>query len=239
MKQKLVRVPFDVELAKKITNGEIEGRIVTRNGRSTRIICFDAHCDDNIIALIEGENGVEYPKGYVSDGLASLTGTYDYDLMLEILEYLTFKDGDIIAFGDKYTFIGIFNYAWSYNNSHSDYVVLNHEDRLYFNSDAWTYKNARYANEKEKQKLIDALKESKEPRAKEYLKRFFSIEENPKYKFKPFDKVICRNKNSEWYADMFSHMSGNDFQCIGGIWDECILYNEQTAHLLGTTDNWE
>ena len=41
METKYVRVPFDVEMAKKITNGEVEGRVVTRDGRSVRILCFD------------------------------------------------------------------------------------------------------------------------------------------------------------------------------------------------------
>jgi hypothetical protein len=41
MEHKLVKVPFDVELAKKITNKECEGKIVTRSGRSARIVCFD------------------------------------------------------------------------------------------------------------------------------------------------------------------------------------------------------
>ena len=40
--EKLVRVPFDVEMAKKISDNDIEGRIETRDGRSVRIICWDA-----------------------------------------------------------------------------------------------------------------------------------------------------------------------------------------------------
>ena len=90
--------------------------------------------------------------------------------MLEIPEYMTFKDGDIIAFGDEYTFIGIFKSSFTYNESHSDYVVLNHKNRLMFDGDAWTYKNSRFATEEEKQKLIEALKASKEPKAKECLR---------------------------------------------------------------------
>ena len=35
------RIPFDLELAKKITNKEVEGQIVTRNGLKARIVCFD------------------------------------------------------------------------------------------------------------------------------------------------------------------------------------------------------
>lgn len=36
METEMIKVPFDVELAKKITNGECEGRIVTRDGRNVQ-----------------------------------------------------------------------------------------------------------------------------------------------------------------------------------------------------------
>lgn len=35
------RIPFNIALAKKITNKEVEGQIVTRNGLKARIVCFD------------------------------------------------------------------------------------------------------------------------------------------------------------------------------------------------------
>lgn len=35
------KVPFDIELAKKITNKEVKGRIVTEDKLTARIICFD------------------------------------------------------------------------------------------------------------------------------------------------------------------------------------------------------
>ena len=41
METKYVRVPFEVELAKKITDKSIDGRIVTNLGKEVRIVCFD------------------------------------------------------------------------------------------------------------------------------------------------------------------------------------------------------
>lgn len=38
---KYKRVPFDIELAKKITNKEVKGRIVTEDNLPARIVCFD------------------------------------------------------------------------------------------------------------------------------------------------------------------------------------------------------
>lgn len=53
------RVPFDIELAKKIQSGEIEGRILCESGSVhpdviiPRILCYDANSDFPIITLCE------------------------------------------------------------------------------------------------------------------------------------------------------------------------------------------
>lgn len=150
METKYVRIPFDVELAKKITSGEVEGRIVTRDDKSVRIVCFDAKQDDSIVALISYDN-IEQVKSYAKDGLVFQEGTSPIDLMLEVPE------------------------------------------------------------------------------------------EKPKCEFKPFDKVLVRDLFFKvWYNDIFSFVDKNGrYMCIGNVWDECIPYNEQTAHLLGTTENYK
>ena len=57
MKQtRFKKVPFNLELAKKITNKEAKGRIVTENGNTARIVCFDYNYGgkkDNIVVIIE------------------------------------------------------------------------------------------------------------------------------------------------------------------------------------------
>lgn len=57
MKQtRFKKVPFNLELAKKITNKEAKGRIVTENGITARIVCFDYNYGgkkDNIVVIIE------------------------------------------------------------------------------------------------------------------------------------------------------------------------------------------
>lgn len=83
MENKMVRVPFAVEIAKKITNGEVNGNIVTRDGRSARIVCWDLmDTEDRILALVE-QNSREEVYTLTSNGLwregevnsASLTTT--------------------------------------------------------------------------------------------------------------------------------------------------------------------
>lgn len=69
------KVPFDIELAKKITNKEVKGRIVTENNLPARIVCFDYNFGgkkDNIVAIIE-HTGYEGVLTCFADGL------YHYD----------------------------------------------------------------------------------------------------------------------------------------------------------------
>lgn len=56
---------------------------------------------------------------------------------------------------------------------------------------------------------------------------------------KPFDKVIVKGPDSKWVCGTFSHYDKNKFMpyvCIGWFYDICIPYNDDTKHLLGTTD---
>lgn len=123
-------------------------------------------------------------------------------LLLEVPEYTTFKDGEVLSNKDG-SYIFILNthgkYLTSFYASLNQKGILKIEDGL----SAWENKieKYRFATESERQKLVDALKASKEPEAKEYLKRFFGIEEKLKYDFKPFDidgrgnteRLVARN----------------------------------------------
>lgn len=64
-------------------------------------------------------------------------------------------------------------------------------------------------------------------------------------RFKPFDKVVARdNYDHKWQCDFFSHFDKDSDDadcviCVGGLYYEVLPYNEETAKLVGTTDNWE
>lgn len=79
---------------------------------------------------------------------------------------------------------------------------------------------------------------------KEYLKRFFGIKEEPKYDFKPFDKVLVRKEgNKKWNISLFAREFVDDYnglpykyECSNGtLWDYCIHF-EGNEHLLGTDE---
>lgn len=261
MEKNLAKVPFETGLAKKITNGEVEGRIVTRDGRIVRIVCFDAIREDKLVVLVP-EGRIEKTYNYTPDGRVFLNNNSPLDLMLEIPEYMTFKDGDIIKLSnDTYIWLSIIKDIDLSDDGRggllyftNDYVsiLINDGDAsvdIDTYSDAGT--NVEKATEEEKQILIEALKLSKEPKAKEYLKRFFPDHSNSSNigkdcEFKPKDWVLTREGiEDRWCLNIFSHRVWDEdekcylYYCVGG-WDyECIPYNEQTAHLLGTIESYE
>ena len=59
----------------------------------------------------------------------------------------------------------------------------------------------------------------------------------------PFDKVLVRFDCGVWSATLFSHLIDSKFAnkkydiiCCGTVFGYCIPYNEETKHLVGTTD---
>ena len=91
------KIPFDLELAKKITNVEVKGHIVTRDGRQARIICFDKKENEdifdppkNIVALVANKDGSEVVFAFRDDGMILLDEETCYDLLIEVPTY--YKD---------------------------------------------------------------------------------------------------------------------------------------------------
>lgn len=146
-----------------------------------------------------------------------------------------FKDGDIVVYGKSVAIC-----RKIYKHTLSFYVSLNEIFGLLFADEVESSEEYRFATEEEKQQLFDAL--AKECRAWDAEKKQI-VDLKPKCEFKPFDKVLGRNEKGDvWEAELFSHYreeSQYPFRCIGFGRKYCIPYNEETAHLLGTTDEWK
>ena len=58
---------------------------------------------------------------------------------------------------------------------------------------------------------------------------------------KPYDKVLVRDCNSgNWVCDLFSHIGNKDtypFYCVSNYYRWCIPYNDDTKHLIGTSES--
>lgn len=57
---------------------------------------------------------------------------------------------------------------------------------------------------------------------------------------KPFDRVLVRDEGGYWDCDFFSYISNRNihhpYVTIVNCYDFCIPYNDDTKHLVGTTD---
>lgn len=201
MEYKMVTIPFDLETAKKINIGERVGQIVTEKGRNRAEIVYEDN--SSICPLLVVIHSIS-----VSADWFSATGkafSSENRLLLEVPEYTTFKDGDVLSSKDG-SYIFILNTHGKYLTSF--YASLAAGKSLNISDNLVAHENHiecyRLATDSEKQKMIKALKKSKNPKAKEYLKRFFGIEERTKYEFKPFDKVLAKYyEDDNWEASLF------------------------------------
>ena len=147
MEQKLVKVPFEVELAKKIANGEVDGRIVTDNGNVVRIVCFDMLDDKGrIIGLRKDDNYKEIALTFNDSGYCVQNPSRK--LMLEIPEYMTFKDGDILICECGTPFV--YKDTKDRHGNFSAYCGIDLQGNIFFDMKGWTYSIKGHANEEQK-----------------------------------------------------------------------------------------
>ena len=257
MEQKMITIPFDVELAKEIQAGTRPGKIVIRDGRSVRIVCWDMNGEGYpIVGIITNDNGEEWVTRFTKAGQYYIEcGEHECNLALQVPEWTQFKDGDVLAcevdngggnfckwysvlkgmIGDDFSRPYITSYVdYNYDSSYR-------AGELIYDDTANNIDSIRLATEEEKQKLIKRLQEEDTTKAKDILKRFFGIEKKPECEFEFLQPVLVRaNPAYQWLYGNFTHMSGELHFVSGGIgYKYCIPYTEQTKHLLGTTDNWE
>ena len=84
---KFKKVPFDIELSKKITNKDVKGRIVTRDGRKVRIICFDRMGCYPIVCLAMGTDKTDTLYSCIENGRQNNTCESSLDLHIEVPTY--------------------------------------------------------------------------------------------------------------------------------------------------------
>lgn len=183
------------------------------------------------------------PAGYIRFVEERLGGKLNRETLEIENAQPEFKDGDIVVaeednYYDRVIFIAaikddIVSKALI-NVMYEDYEVNYNEYRFGHN------RNLRLANDSEKKQLFSALK--KEGKRWDSDKKAI-VDLKPKWTLKPFDRVITRNYDDDiWTANIFSHMDSHGeyvtIGCVGG-YTYCIPYNDETAKLIGTTNNVE
>lgn len=157
-----------------------------------------------------------------------------------------FKDGDIVFMkGIKSGYYAncIFILKSEYKDGDERafyYAFYNTDDKFtiaeYGNTRV--HYSLRPATDSEKQQLFDAL--AKKGKRWDAEKKQI-VDLKPKVELKPFDKVLSRRCSEDyWVLNFYSHKTDYYHICIDRSSNlYCIPYNEETAHLLGTTDDWE
>lgn len=203
----------------------------------------DAFLDTNLHTLASEKEA----KSFIKCIEEKLGGKLNLET-LEIEKQHEFKDGDIVVV-DKNKERNLAKIIAIYNDGDillgfNSYAYLNVSlEKLNFCSEVLVCgRTPRLASEEENLQLFDALaKEGK--RWNPDTKLFEDLPK--KCEFKPFQKVLAKfDEDCEWVPDFFYHYDKSDsempYVCIAnGRAIECIPYNEETKHLLGTTDEWK
>ena len=151
-----------------------------------------------------------------------------------------FKDGDIVATNSE---LQVFILQRPKSDVQgSCHVGYNFEtNEFFFSRDRFD----RLATEEEKQKLFQAIKDNgyKWNAETKTLEKLVEHKFDPKT-LHPFDRVLVRlTRDCIWNATFFSHydkeINWGCHPCVTTScksYDKCIPYNEDTKHLLGTSD---
>lgn len=226
---------FDVEKAKA------GAKIVTRNGKSVRIVCWDMRGNDCPIVALISYGGSEYIQSYKINGNFYLERDYNENLMLEESE---FEDGDILSCqdGKVYDVMILKEINENYPLSYYFHVILSYNGYLGFN-DCLAEHDYKLATEGEKQKLFDALaKKGKRWNAEK--KVIEDVKEENKYEFKRGQAVLVKDDdNAIWYPAIFIDYNSYcdyvyPFITTKGTYKMCIDY-DSNRDLLYQFDNPE
>lgn len=192
---------------------------------------------------------IEYNKEVAQTYINTIEERFGGKLNRETLEIEKaqpeFKDGDILCVIDNsndYHYILI--YEGQDDKDIHRYVTMFENNSLNMTKGSYLTKpkdySMRYATDEEKQQLFDTL--ANVGKAWDSDKKAV-VDLKPKWTPKPFDRVITRlSDDSIWTANIFSHIDRHGkYVTIGCLigYHHCIPYNEETAKLIGTTNNWE
>ena len=196
----------------------------------------NSHCYDTAnYSLASKEEALEFIKSVEEINNGKLNRE-----TLEI-EKLEFKDGDILSC-DEDTYTKHTTLILHKNGCVVESLVslIRHHDLVESREPINEVLLSRlyYAREDEKKELFDAL--AKGGKAWDAKKKQI-VDLKLKWTPKPFDKVVVRcSKADKWSIDFFSYKVSNGYICTGDAWfGYCLPYNEETAKLVGTTNNVE
>lgn len=114
MEKRMITKPFDLELAKKISNGERNGEIITvGDNYKVKLVYYNKdRIEFSTLGVICSDYGIT-SDWFSDDGI----GTRGCRLCINIPEYTTFKDGDVLS-NEEGDYLFILNTNGKYLTSH-------------------------------------------------------------------------------------------------------------------------
>ena len=243
-----------------------KGDVLISNDGDTEVI-FDKWYDDTYTNFYgkhylnsEDKNNIKYSENllctterysledkntaqtYINIIEKHLGGKLNFETLVVEKHQPEFKDGDI-AFADYGNRQDVFIVSDKTNLSegYSSFISLDLSSltlsmgyrTCFFKKDLC---KLRLATDSEKKQLFSALE--KEGKVWDAEKKMI-VNLKPKVELKPFDKVVVRcSKADKWSIDFFSYKVSNGYICTGdALFGYCLPYNEETAKLVGTTNN--
>ena len=244
-----------------------KGDVLVSNDYGTEVIFYDWY-DDTYTNFYgknylnsEDKNNIKYNDAFLcttarysledKDAAQTYINTIEERLggklnleTLEIEKKPEFKDGDIITItiqiGNILTFIfraedveKYYCHAFLYGK-----IVIANDDS-FCKKDFYI---ARQSTEEEQKQLFDAL--TKEGKYWDVEKKEV-VDLKPKIELKPFDKVLVRDGKDEIWEPAFffrnrPELNVYKYQTVGGkLRVYCIPFNEETAKLIGTSNDWK
>lgn len=147
-----------------------------------------------------------------------------------------FVDGDVIVWDNRVICL----FSCNRNDCIISHFSIHISSKLISENVFYGFGTERFATEEEKQLLFNAIKEN----GYEWDVVNKELKKNdPKFDIstlQPFDKVLVRYSDNDWTISLFSYVDETRvfgaFVCNGGVvWKQCVPYNEETKHLLGTS----
>lgn len=185
------------------------------------------------------EDNKEVAQTYINTIEERLGGKLNLET-LEVEKQPEFKDGDIVVYGKSVAIC-----RKIYKHTLYFYVSIDETFGLLFDDNRVSAEGYRFATDEDKKQLFDAL--AKENKAWDAEKKAI-VDLKPKCEFKPFDRCIWKIRNCEgsiWQASFVSYVDEYGATSMGMSIDEDLVnliilpYNEETAKLIGTTDDWK
>lgn len=209
--------------------------VVTRDGRKVRMLCTDRKDAKPIIALVNGGFCAEPCYAFFPDGKVSS----DEDNALDLFFAPTKYEGWVNIYCAHSMSCGLIYQS----EEKAKQEIDNRMGGIVMNEKCLLDEVQQKVVEKLSNEIISIIMKQVEF-AINNPERFYlksKIKKFDAWKFRPYDTVLVRDASSRcWKIDLYG-CNPNPYEglisCASGSSPYCIPYNDETEHLLGTTDD--